>query len=84
MGSEEVETRRRKASRPGVTETPMPKGGVGGNDGEGVQRGGDRVEVSRATAPKNHSACPKVLHRKSPQVKLKRTKIVTSERTNIN
>jgi hypothetical protein len=67
-----------------MTEAPMPKGGVRGDGGEGAWRRGDRIEVTRATAPENHGPCPEILHRKTPRVKFNGTEIISGKLTDGN
>jgi hypothetical protein len=65
----------------GVTETPMPQGGVRGGDHESTRQGGDWIEITHATAPDNHGPCPEILHRKTPRVKFNRAKIISGKLT---
>jgi hypothetical protein len=73
-----------KYSMTGVTKTPMPQGGVRGGDCESTWRGGEWIEIPRATAPENHDPCPEILHRKTPRVKFNRAKIVSGKLTHKN
>jgi hypothetical protein len=63
----------------GVTKTSMPQGGIRGGDHESARRGGEWIEITRATAPENDSPCPHILHRKNPTVKFNRARIVSGK-----
>jgi hypothetical protein len=53
-------------------------------DRESTRRGGEWIEITRATAPENHGSCPKILHRKTPRIKFNQEKILNGKLTHIN